>query len=304
MAYYTGQCSSYQHLADILVEKCQQHGWDWQDNILSKDDLFIKIEVKENYLTPYDEYGIGIIITGGMGRNGANLINPSPVQSRLGQTSRYTHQPFPAHYHAFIFANEVYLIMKFDINKFYYLAFGQSKLLKNAQCNGLWFSAISLMRVGRSNENTENIEMSANNGGGLYGTSTAPFWTTQDFSDNSRLNYSICHGLDGELWSYHRKKAYCHFMPLINRLPTAHFADSPLLPYNIYLERPENKLSLVAQFENARFVRIDNYEPEEIITLGHERWIIFPFLQKNVKQRDGGWVSHTGTFGWAIRYEG
>lgn len=88
-------------------------------------------------------------------------------------------------------------------------------------------------------------------------------------------------------------------------MPTVHFADSPLLPYNIYLERPENKLSLICQLQHARFVRIDNYEPEQIITLGHERWIIFTFCQKDAQNRNGssgGWG--TGTFGWAIRYEG
>lgn len=77
------------------------------------------------------------------------------------------------------------------------------------------------------------------------------------------------------------------------------------MPYNIYLERPENKLSLICQFENARFLRIDNHEPEQILTLGHERWMIFPFCRKDVKNRNGGLnIYHTGTFGWAIRYEG
>lgn len=304
MAYYTGQCSSYQHLADILVEKCQAHGWAWQDGILSKDDLFVKIEVKEDYITSYQTDGIGIILTGGTGKNNTTLLNPSPVQSRLGSTARVSYRPFPAHYHLFIFDNEIYLMIKFDIDKFYYLAFGQSLLCKNTQSNGLWLSATSGRRMYGSSNKLENIEIYESSGG-TYGSEVAPFWSASGASSNDYLHHSICHGLDGVLWSSLGKKSYSNFVPLLNRLPTTYFVDSPLLPYNIYLERPEKKISLIAQFINARFVRIDNYEPEQVITLGHDKWMIFPFFKKSVHQRSGGaYLTHTGTFGWAIRYEG
>jgi hypothetical protein len=39
--------------------------------------------------------------------------------------------------------------------------------------------------------------------------------------------------------------------------------------------------------------------------------MVFPWLRKNIAARDGsaaagatGAINHTGTFGWAIRYEG
>lgn len=292
MAYYTGQCSSYQHLADILVEKCQAHGWTWQDSILNKDDLYLKITIEN-----------GILLTGGTGKDGLNLVNQSNYSSRLGATANFEKNIFPAIFHLFIFSNEVYLMMKFDIDKFYYLAFGKSTLLNNSNGTGLWLCATSPRQFTYTSKNTENIEIHTTHGG-YYGRAVAPFWALNEFS-NGRCYYSICHGLDNVLWSSESNKAYVNFAPLIDRLPTVYFSDSPLLPYNIYLERPENKISLIAQLQNARFVRVDNYEPEQIITLGHEKWIVFPFFRKNVQAKNGGYgIDHTGTFGWAIRYEG
>lgn len=299
MAYYTGQCTSYQNLADILVEKCQAHGWTWQDNILSKDDLFIKVDTDVNR---------GITLTGGTDKQANILKNATSNPVRLGMTATGNgqRQYFPALYHLFMFTDEIYLIMKFNVDKFYYLAFGKSHLIQGTAGNGLWLSA-NAYYYAHDSRVEELISISSHNGGaggGWNPSSVAPFWNRNSFA-NGWTNSVICHGFDGVLWSEGYKSAYSTFEPIIDRLPTHHFADSPLLPYNIYLERPENKISLIAQFINARFVRIDNYEPEQIITLGHEHWIVFPFYKKNVNQRyGGGHTNHTGTFGWAIRYEG
>lgn len=309
MTYYTGQCSSYQHLADILVEKCQQHGWTWQDSILNKDGMYIHVQVNQKQPTTYYQDGVGIILTGATGKQDSTLVNPSATKVRLGSTSYSISKfiVFPAIYHLFVFEYEIYLLMKFDTNKFYYLMFGRSLLLQNTQANGLFISATACLYC-YDNRNPEHIYITLT-GGGAGGTrnqsAVAPFWNRNDFSDNWS-NSVICHGIDNALWSSGKSRAYAIFEPLISRLPTVNFSDSPLLPYNIYLQRPQNKISLIAQLEHARFVRIDNYEPEQVITLGHEKWMVFPFFQKNTQQRDAGGVTeiHTGTLGWAIRYDG
>lgn len=312
MAYYSGLCTSFQNLADVLVEKCQAHGWTWRDEILSKGDLFVKISVEERSESGYWEQQQGIIITGGTGKIGSELVNSSD-SVRLGRTAtgNYEVRFFPADYHLFVFDNEIYLVMKFDTDRFYYLAFGKSSLINN-QGNGLWLSANACYYKATTWDGlAEAIYIATSYGGAGYTHSSsafAPFWNRHGWQKNAS-NSTICHGMDDALWSSGTSRAYVSFEPLISRLPTTHFADSPLLPYNIYLERPENKMSLICQFENARFLRIDNHEPEQIITLGHERWMVFPFYRKDVAVRDGTDGSgrsfdHTGTFGWAIRYEG
>lgn len=299
MAYYSGLCASYRNLTETLVEKCQVHGWVWQDNILSKDDLFIKIESQD---TTRNNIPAGIVLEGGtnrqnfvVGSSGSRVRMGSPHSTELGAN-------FPTNYHLFIFANEVYLIMRFDYDKFFYLAFGKSTLIQGTQGNGLWLSATACLYGFY-----RPINIHGYGGGDGWGapSAVAPFFNGFSGWGRDFSNSVICHGMDGILWSSGQKPAYATFEPLIYRMPTAHFSDSPLLPYNIYLERPENKLSLICQLENARFLRIDNHEPEQILTLGHEKWMVFPFYRKNTRERDGGSnIQHTGTFGWAIRYDG
>lgn len=289
MAYYSGQCNSYQHLAEILVEKCQAHGWAWRDEILSKDNVAIKLWVCN---TPRSyQTGEGIILSA----MSDGLL--ADIQPRLGGFGTINEDIFPALYHLFVFGQEVYLVLKVGVDKFYHLAFGKSSILGT-----VWVSATSPQYCYAD----QWISIATNGGGASSSsiTSSAPFWGGAYHNPNW-CHCTIQHNLDGYIWSGHSSQAYCNFEPLISRLPTTHFSDSPLLPYNIYLERPENKLSLICQFENARFVRVDNYENEQILTLGHERWMVFPFYRKNVVERNGGHnIRHTGTFGWAIRYEG
>ncbi len=290
MAYYTGQCSNYQHLADILVEKCQAHGWTWQNNSLHKKKMQVKVWVCN---TPrHYNTGEGIVLTG------ITNDSESAIQPRLGGLGIVNENIFPAIYHLFIFEHEVYLIMKFDVDKFYHLTFGQS-LFSNA----VWLSA----NTSQYCHSTDKFIYITPTTGGVASysvTSSAPFWGGA-YQTAQWCNCTIQHNIDGHVWSGYSSQAYSSFQPLVERLPNQVFSDSPLLPYQIFLERAESKLSLIAQFEHARFVRVDNYEPEQIITLGHEKWMIFPFFRKNVTARNGGVnLEHSGTFGWAIRYEG
>ena len=64
------------------------------------------------------------------------------------------------------------------------------------------------------------------------------------------------------------------------------------------------KKTLACIFENARYVCINNFEPEQIIQLGNEKWMIFPFYKKNPVKIESMGEDHTANFGWAIRYDG
>ena len=80
-----------------------------------------------------------------------------------------------------------------------------------------------------------------------------------------------------------------------------------LLPLRCYKERPSYKSSLIADLANARLVRINNLAPGDIVTLGAEKWKTFPWYRKDLSYPNGGVTgnyNHSGTFGWAIRYQG
>jgi len=91
---------------------------------------------------------------------------------------------------------------------------------------------------------------------------------------------------------------------LILTQPNAFNNEGVLLPIKVIKTRASSKYSQVLQLENARNIRIDNYTPQEIIALGTDEWMVFPWYKKNAAVPDGGEnITHTGTMGWAIKYE-
>lgn len=88
-------------------------------------------------------------------------------------------------------------------------------------------------------------------------------------------------------------------------LPNRWNSEAVLLPIRGWKVRPENKITLTLDLEHARWTRVDNYEPGQLISIGPDRWKIFPCYRKNAAARDGGTgIDHSGTLGWAVRYEG
>lgn len=301
MAYYSGQASSYQELLNILTNACVDNDWVWADEILSKNGVFIKLQVLSTGTTT------GIKATGGTGKAGSTLINPSPTSPRMGNMHPTMNLPnFPVLYHLFIFNNEVYLIFKFNLNSFYYLAFGRSYL--NPDVNNFWISATSC-GAGAYNNSGGSVTIFETNGGAGGGgnpTPVAPFWNMNSYTDDW-TNSVLMHGLDGGIWSTANKNAsvVAALVPLIYRQPSGWNSEAIFTPINVLIARPQNKYSIACIFENSRFLRVDNYDPEQIINMGSEKWMILPFYKKNISERNGGgFIDHTGTFGWAIRYDG
>ena len=95
---------------------------------------------------------------------------------------------------------------------------------------------------------------------------------------------------------------------LLLQLPNISNQATVLLPIKPVAMRSSGGLTIIANPKNARYVRIDNIVPGEIITFGADRWKVYPFMRKDATQRNGvGWsagATHTGTFGYAIKYTG
>lgn len=311
MAYYSGYASSYPELLNQVVNACVDNGWNWSDSILSKNNAFVKVEVLLSSTNPSN--GPGIRFQGGIGKSGSSLINPSSAIMRMGPFgagSTIVPTPtFPIFYHIFVFddPNEVFVIIKYDIDRFQFAAFGMSSI---AGC-GLWLSATHGLRymTGSGSAGT-GIQIAAISGGaygsGGYVSSSGFMWHSANLSVETHTQ-TVFIEADGIGWSHLTAEtpAQQTMRPLIERLPAAWSSESVLLPIQPVLVRASNKSSLVADIKNARYLRVDNHEPEQILTLGNDQWMVFPFHRKNVVARNGGnQIDHTGTFGWAIRYEG
>ncbi|WP_435609927.1 hypothetical protein [Pseudomonas knackmussii] len=327
MAYYSGVANSFNDLLTQLVSACVDHGWTWADGILSKGSAYVKPWVESVASTTT---GIGLVIQGGTGKSAGAMTGVSPQTPRMGPPSRDTSQPtWPMAYsiHIFESPDEVFLVARFNVDYFYFASFGVSSVpgLVNS---GLWLSATSRRLRGPSGA---GITVSATGGGGGDGNdqATASFsgspgcflWNNNGMVSGgsqsaASQSSAICTGLDGIDWPWPANNQFTYdvlnsfsgniyAMPHIQRTPNIWNSEAPLLPVQVYLVRASAKVSLVADIRNARYIRVDSYQPEEIITLGEDRWKVYPFYRKSAGISDPGTgVDHTGGLGWAIRYDG
>ena len=316
MAYYSGQASSYEELLNVLVNACVEQGWAWSDGILNKGKAFVKVYVSDS-LTSIQ--GPGLILQGGTGKSGVNLINPSMCEPRLGGMHNGTNAPnptFPVDFEIFIFhdPDEVYLLIKFDVERFYYLAFGISDI--SLPGTGLWLSATTRKGFRNSNSNSQiGFYIGIDTGGvstSSYYVGSGFFWET--LRPSAEYCYDTIHTGYGNGWSgsgssntsvAENLNACAGLGSLISNSPNNWNSEAVLLPINISLTVDEKKVKFLGGIRNARYLRIDHYEPGQIIVLGYEKWMVFPFHKKKSSVRDGGAsIDHSGTFGWAIRYDG
>lgn len=338
MAYYTGFASSLSDVLQALQSAAQNHGWSLNGEVLHKNDLFVKAHV----LTGSNE---GIILQGGVGVDGSgDLVDPSPVRARFGRP-KPSDVPWtwPSRYFIHMHENpdEVYLVMNYNVEYYTWCAFGQSDQL-GLNGTGLWLSGANgyLNSSGYSNPDVRgSYVISPVSGGSTLQSSWnedypsgAPFWHTGGKASSGsgghelRMRDTIHSNLnDYESnwmgWSpvgfsgsgnwVNKLNAVQPAAPHIGRLPSPWNQEGVLLPIQVYCWRSSSKCSLVLEVRHARYTRIDNYEPEQIISIGPERWKIYPFIRKYLPERDGPsgsrlqvTGSHTGTLGWAIRYDG
>lgn len=304
MAYVSGTANDLAALRTALINACTANGWTLGGNVLSKGTCFAEVVVSGSYLA----------VRGGTGRDGANaLTTPGPDPSRIGPVASLGFA-FPMTYEIFIQANpdEVYLVVNYNVDLYQHLAFGASPV-PGLPGTGGWYSA-TVPRVGADGT---LLAFQSSGSVGLYGVDGGLFY--YDFLSWVALaGYNgsfVHHGLDNQAWSLHSDavtsasaawwNASASSRQPLQLLPNAWNSEAVLLPIQVCAVRPSQQLSLVASLAHARFTRVDNYAGGQVLTIGPDRWKVYPFFRKNTAQRDGGWAAaHSGTHGWAVRYDG
>lgn len=308
MAYYTGSANSLTELRQALIDACVAEGWTWNssEQVLHKGALYANLTISS----------IGLNL---LGRTGLTS-GPAPNAVRIGQIYGRAGFPtlevtWPASYEIFAFTGEIYLVVNYSIDRYQWLAFGQSTVSSLAG-SGMWVAgSLGSTLVGFvSGGGDAPINISATGGGdqgGYQQTSCALFWGAAFAGRPQCMNYWVHSGLDGHGWaltsdgSISLPLGVLPLTPLPALLPNSWNSEAVLLPCRCWKVRPSNKVSLVVDLAHARTTRIDNYMPGEVVELGGDRWKMFPWHRRNIAVRNGGrGLDHTGSFGWAIRYEG
>lgn len=315
MAYYSGTASSLADLRTALLTHAQTDGWTLTGDVLSKAGVYFRIQVTATLITC-------------LGCESNAVANPAPNVVSIGRLYERSGQPtreisFPCSYEVFGFAQELYLVVNYDVEKYQWLAFGKSTVPGLTNPGG-WCSAI----LGSTPSTYASVTAMApitfylsginNLDAGIHSTSTPgmPFMSYYPLTtgDNDAVGNSFVNsGLDGHGWlpaasGQNGALNAIAAAPLLWLQPSTWNGECAFAPIRAYKVRPAYKTSLILEMQHARHLRMDNLTPGDVLTLGSEKWKCFPWHVKNTVTRNGGGSNmaydHTGTLGWAIRYEG
>lgn len=304
MAYYTGTAGSLTALRNALLTHAQADGWTLTGDVLSKAGVYFQIQATATNITC-------------LGCESNAVANPAPGVVMLGRIyfrSGFTTREisFPCNYEVFGFADEIYLVVNYDVDFYQWLAFGKSAVPGLPGQGGWCAASVGRIPAGQVAGNTNPITITSTVGGAGGSTpdaiSAAMFYNTSALYESLHNAY-VNHGLDSHGWTWngsvYSSPIGIRWNYLLGLLPSVWNSETVLLPIRAFKERPSFKSSLVCDLANARHCRIDNLSPGDILTIGVDKWKVFPWYRKDAAARDGGYgVNHTGTFGWAIKYEG
>ena len=301
MAYYSGTAGSLTALKTALLTHAQTDGWTLTGDVLSKAGVYFQIQETATNITC-------------LGCESNAVANPAPNVVSIGRIFERSGYPtreisFPCNYDVFGFAQELYLVANYDVDSYQWMAFGKTSV-PGVPGQGGWCGA-TLGVFGVHFSMNDPIDITPSGGGAVGLTSAALFWATSAQNAQGRNGW-VNHGIDGHGWTYFGATSDVpigirHNAPLLAMQPSVWNSEAALLPIRCWKERPSYKASLIADLAYARHCRIDNLAPGDILTLGSDKWKIYPWYRKDVSARNGGGtygLNHTGTFGWAIRYEG
>jgi hypothetical protein len=327
MPYATGTATSMSSLLTALRSACTSNGWTLAGNVLYKNGCYAEIFAGPAFSTATAD--MHLRIRAGNGIDGANaLTDPAPEYSSIGYLysanttgASIIAWDWPVTYHVHMHGDEVHMFVNFFAGqKWHFMAFGRSPA-PGSVGTGNWHTAtISRNSSGGfliygGNEGIFQVDgngSSAGWGGGYFWGRNSTFQVLTSsymhgaFIESTGLpRWNI--GL-GAAWSTYAEGAISASvcaMPLMAYSPNAWNSQSILLPIQIANLRLSSKISLIGELAHARFCRNDFIDPGAVITLGADRWKVYPMWEKNTSVRDGvvrG--THSGTLAIAVRYDG
>lgn len=310
MAYYSGSFSSMANLVASVTTALATEGFSVSGSTVTVSGagaVTLTAGTNEVWLRAGDS-GAGAA-SGGAG----TLVNPTPHRIAMAHPRTDWAVTFPGAYHLFIDAAEVWCFARVNTDFYLWFGFGVSAV-PGLSLSGLWVSA-SCGGV----RSTDNYYGGINTWGTVaaapvYPQAPLPFWAYAGTPGFPSSNSFVKSGFNG-VWD--RSDASCVSAQFIRPMldvaysPNAWNSESTLVPIRVFSARPSGLWSLSLEAQNARHMRITNYAPEDIITLGPDRWMVLPWFRKNsaynvdsFSNSSGPPQFHSGTFGVAIRYDG
>lgn len=307
MPYQTGTCSSLADLKTTIEAFAQTNGWTMVNGVLNKSGVHVKFDTPADnvrFLVGTGDDGLGTLTdvfdhtddfySGGDGLQICNVRN--------GQTIQY-----PATYHLISLSNpdNIFCVINYNIEHCQHLAFG------NFQKYGTWGGGQYGSATAYDNQSTQPsfLEYSRVNGAARAG-SGAYLFAVEEASGGSGIdplpNAVVKCDVDGMTWrafmeSYNSSQTFRNerscsaadwSQPFLTQLSTINL-QPVMCPPVLSIGRADSHYSVAGIMPHVRYLRVDYYNPGDIIEVGAQKWIVFPHT--SVTDFNGG---------WAIKYDG
>jgi hypothetical protein len=313
MAYISGTVTSIADLRAAIAAALVANGYTALGNSFSKNGVHVTLVANATYGR--------INVLGGLGVDAAGALTSTPpmIDSKDASAALAGIGPtilqFPASYfiHINTSPDEVWVFVRESVDRYSWLGFGCSPA--PGSTTGNWFAA-NTPGYADGQRGSQTIYAT----GSTYASVCALPFDASAFNSGVGYTFSAHHGLDGNTWSACGNRggnnpgagyqsvvadAYTAAMAILYYTPSKLNNEAILVPIRPQVCRGSNLYSTIADIQHCRYIRIDNLEPEDVITLGADKWKVYPVLKKNAAVRDaGGGVTHSGTYGVAVRYDG
>lgn len=294
MAYVTGNANSMADLLTALQNACTANGWTLSGNVLHQGACYVQITANAQNLS----------IMGGTGLD-ANLAlvdpAPNPVYFATCTPDPWT---WPITYHAFVFPAEVYLVAQNNVDSYPWLGFGTNPLA-GLGGTGNWVSSV-LGDRGYASYGGVGYDCSWERSYASSNYSLTPCLFSYDWyaAGDKWSNFLHADLGAGASWYACYSQNFTNY--LCARQPNVWNGDSLLAPIQPGIFSAASTCQMIAAaLDHARYTRIDNLAPAQIIDIGADRWMVFPWWRKD--KSFGGFndgTARTAGYGHAIRYDG
>lgn len=305
MAFVTGTAGNFADLQTALINACTANGWAWDatSGVLSKGNVFVQLIVSNPTTT-------SLIIIGGTGIAGGALQGASVTGAQMYGACA-TPIAWPVTYYVLIGTNpdSVVFYINHSVNYWQWMIFGQGV---NLGVPGLATYFGASVRTYVQTAPCLSINQQSNAGAGSYANhASIPFWSVEIYAGNpyqncfAHINFEGCAWGNDAALNGQSMRTEWSANTLMNLQPNAWNSDSMLLPLRVFGTRPSGFYSPLIELPHMRLVRNTNYADGDIVTLGTDRWRIFPGRSKNTVFPQGqATVDHSGTYALAVYYDG
>jgi len=317
MPYDTGTTTSHADLHSRINTFLTANGWTQDGNVLYKGNVFAEVTDDTSYLQ----------VKGGQGQSGGTLTTPCAAVSRISTVCWGPDIVFPCTYHFFAHSSPDMFMCVLNHNTLYvqWMTFGE--LNKYGTWNGGQYYGSSY-----NTGNLQNRFLFYNWESRFYNTQAGQttnvgiglFWAAKYASNGGYGNMQMVCDIEGALgdWidNYGTLSAgnpafngSYYARDLVPYSPNTFNTQATLIPINIYVGRASAFNSIVGEPGHTRYVNIKHYNIGDIITLGAEKWMVFPHAEKSAHSlTDPGSTTsstdtskcQTGYLGFAVRYDG